>query len=111
MQNIVRKYDSIFPANAESLWGEVLKYMDLITEIRIRAEKPILIYMNHKEVSMNEEGNFIYVPENGKCFSYEELQNLIDFWCMDSRYAFQNEIKRGFLTIKGGHRIGICVLL
>ena len=27
---------------------------------------------------------------------------------MDSRYAFQNEIKRGFLTIEGGHRIGIC---
>ena len=27
---------------------------------------------------------------------------------MESRYAFQDEIKRGYLTIAGGHRIGIC---
>ena len=27
---------------------------------------------------------------------------------MDSRYAFNEEMKRGYITVKGGHRIGIC---
>jgi len=108
MQNRIRKYASIFPMNEQRFWGEILKSMDMITEIRIRVGKPILIYMNHREVSVNQEGKIIYVPERGKCFSYVELQELINFWCMDSRYAFQEEIKRGFLTIEGGHRIGVC---
>ena len=108
MQTIIRKYTSIFPLHDGNFWEEILKVMDMITEIRIRAEKPILIYMNHKEVSLDEDGRIIYVPEKGKRFSYKELQNLINFWCMDSLYAFQNEIKRGFMTIEGGHRIGIC---
>ncbi len=102
------KYSSIFPVSRNGIWTEVIKNIENITEIRIRAEKPILIYLNHKEISIDKKGNLIYVPERGKSFSYQELQNLLDFWCQDSRYAFQSEIKRGFLTISGGHRIGIC---
>ena len=108
MQNIAERYSSIFPVNKESIWKEILNNIEQITEIRIRVGRPILIYWKQREVSIDEEGKFIYVSESGKRFSYKELQKLLDYWCMDSRYAFQNEIKRGFLTIEGGHRIGIC---
>lgn len=108
MQYIPGRYSSIFPLDNQSIWEEVINNMEQITEIRIRADRPILIYLNQREISIDEEGKFIYVSENGKTFSYKELQKLLDFWCMDSRYAFQNEIRRGFLTIQGGHRIGIC---
>lgn len=107
MQDIARRYSSIFPANS-SFWKEILMAMDKITEIRIRVGTPALIYMNQREISIDEEGKFIYVTAAGQKFFYKDIQKLVDFWCMDSRYAFQNEIKRGFLTIEGGHRIGIC---
>ena len=103
-----KKYDYIFPKDNGDFWEETRRHMEYITEIRIRAEKPILIYMKQKEISIDKDGKFIYEPEMGKCFSYKELQKLVDYWCMDSRYAFQNEIKQGFLTIEGGHRLGIC---
>lgn len=102
------KYSAVFPRNHNGMWKEVLKNIEHITEIRIRAEKPILIYLGRKEISIDEEGRLLYAVEKGRKFSYEEIQQLFDFWCQDSRYAFQNEIKRGFLTIEGGHRIGIC---
>lgn len=102
------KYNSIFPNYDGCIWEKLFSQMECITEIRIRVGKPVMIYLNQREVSIDENGNIIYVSENGKKFSYEELQSLIDFWCKDSRYAYQNEIKRGFLTIEGGHRIGIC---
>ena len=105
---MTKKYDYIFPKDDEKFWKEIKCHLDFITEIRIRAEKPILIYMKQKEISIDRGGKIIYVPQQGKCFSYMELQKLVDYWCMDSRYAFQNEIKQGFLTIEGGHRIGIC---
>lgn len=108
MKEAGRKYQTIFPLNERKIWKEVLHNIDHITEIRMKAEKPVLIYFKQREISMNEEGTFIYVPEKGKIVSYIELQHLVDYWCQDSRYAFQEEIKRGFLTIEGGHRIGIC---
>lgn len=108
MHHISERYNSIFPIIKEDIWGEILKHIEHITEIRIRVGKPVLIYLNQKEMSVDEDGNFIYVVEKGKKFTYQEIQQLFDFWCQDSRYAFQNEIKRGFLTIEGGHRIGIC---
>lgn len=102
------KYRSLFPASSHGIWEEIIKNIEYVTEIRIRAGKPILVYLNRKELSIDENGRFIYLPERGRIFSCQELQNLLNFWCQDSRYAFQNEIKRGFLTIEGGHRIGIC---
>ena len=107
MQNMTNRYEFLFPKEERGIWQEIQKHIEKITEIRIRAEKPILIYMNQKEISIDEKGRWIYVPEKGIRISYHKLQKLVDFWCMDSRYAFQNEIKRGFLTIQGGHRIGI----
>lgn len=107
MQFISKRYNSIFPSENE-FWREILARIEHITEIRIRAGKPILIYLCQKEISIDENGKIIYVAENGKRFSYQEIQKMLDFWCQDSRYAFQNEMKRGFLTIEGGHRIGIC---
>ena len=98
----------IFPKDQRGIFREIVNNIEDITEIRIRVGKPVFIYLNQREISIDEKGKFIYVPERGKVFSYEELQSLLDFWCMDSRYAFQNEIKKGFLTLQGGHRIGIC---
>ncbi len=108
MEGIRKRYKSIFPKYDGSIWKEIIRHIEYITEIRIRAERPILIYLNQREMSIDEDGKLIYVPDKGKKFTYKEMQELVDFWCMDSRYAFQNEIRRGFLTIEGGHRIGIC---
>lgn len=105
---IEKKDRFIFPVNENSIWKNVIEDIKQITEIRIRVGKPVLIYRKQKEISLDLEGNFIYAVERGKCFTYREMQELIDFWCMDSRYAFQNEIGRGFLSLEGGHRIGIC---
>ena len=102
------KNQDLFPIDKQGFWKNVVKHIEQIREIRIRVEKPIILYLNQKEVSLDKNGNFLYSINNGYRFHYNELQQLIDFWCMDSRYAFQEEIKKGFLTVKGGHRIGIC---
>lgn len=107
-KEIIKNGTGLFPVKEAKFWKYIYLNLDMIREIRIRVGKPILIYINQKEASLDISGNLIYVPERGKCFTYEEIQELINYWCMDSRYAFQDEIKKGYLTIAGGHRIGIC---
>jgi len=38
----------------------------------------------------------------------EVLQNLIASACRQSVYAYAETLKQGFITLEGGHRIGVC---
>ena len=108
MEIFQERYQCLFPSHKNGFWNQVLNQIEHITEIRIRVNSPILIYHNQREISLDEDGKFIYAVHRGHRFDYNQLQNLINFWCMDSRYAFNEEMKRGYITVKGGHRIGIC---
>lgn len=72
-----------------------------IYEIRIKIEKPILIYSKCGESIIN------YIP------SKDEIKSMIQKISSYSLYAYEEDIRQGFITIKGGHRIGIageCVM-
>ena len=82
-----------FPRDLASL---ILNHnIQKIEEIRIRAEKPVVIYMGNVEVVLK------YVTSNHQVT--EILQNV----CNNSIYAYQNQIINGFITIPGGNRVGI----
>ncbi|KJZ86434.1 Transcription termination protein NusB [Clostridium sp. IBUN13A] len=72
-----------------------------IYEIRIKIGKPILVYSKYGENIVN------YVPTK------EDMKSLIQKISNYSLYAYEEDIRQGFITIKGGHRIGIageCVM-
>ncbi len=37
---------------------------------------------------------------------WEQLKESMEYMSNYSRYAYEQEIKQGFLTIRGGHRVG-----
>lgn len=84
--------------------GNLLKdrfLKEQIYEIRIKIQKPILIYSKNGESIIN------YIP------SKEDLKSMIQKISNYSLYAYEEDIRQGFITIKGGHRIGIageCVM-
>ena len=88
----------------EKVKSEIKKYIyDLqdIEEIRLRTNKPIII--------KNSKGNSILIH----IVSKEELQETFQKICEHSIYSYQKQICEGFITIKGGHRVGItgsCVI-
>lgn len=72
-----------------------------IEEIRIRVNKPICIKIEN-EIKILE-----YV------IMQEEMIEIFQKICENSIYSYTNQICKGFITIKGGHRIGIsgsCVM-
>lgn len=68
-----------------------------LSEIRIRINRPaILMYNNNKEK----------VIENIKITS-DDIAYIIQMVTRYSMYAYQDSIRQGYVTVKGGHRIGV----
>jgi stage III sporulation protein AA len=67
-----------------------------LQELRIKIDKPVIFVSNNKE----------YIGKYKA--TTEDLKILIQRISNYSVYAFEEEIKQGYITIKGGHRVGIC---
>lgn len=69
---------------------------NILEEIRLRNNSPIILkFSNSEEILQN-------------CIiTKEEMEYIIQKLCNNSIYSYQNEIINGFITIKGGHRVGI----
>jgi len=56
---------------------------------------------------MKEDGYYTDKPELAYRINRKELDEILNYMCNYSIYAFEDEIRKGFLTMPGGHRIGI----
>ena len=99
MLNIILKY---FPDKLEKkIAEEVLDQMECLEEIRIRVNRPIILKFNHFEKVIKYT------------VSTEEILSCLQLICENSIYSYQNQISEGFITVRGGHRVGItgsCVI-
>lgn len=76
-----------------------------LQEIRMRAEQPILIKMQKKEFGLNEKG--LCQPKQSSHISAKELRDILHTMSGFSLYAIEEELKQGYLTLEGGHRVGL----
>lgn len=97
----------IFSVGLRSVMGKLNVDFDKLQEIRLRAGGPLLITWDGREYFVKPSGE-ISVTEEG-CFLVEkrELMETMEYIAGFSLYAFEEELRQGFLTIQGGHRIGI----
>ena len=91
---------------------EIFQLMDeaiftSIEEIRIRAFQPLLVRRNLTDSFVNNMGELVLSPKEGYFPSFCEIQDTLALLSHYSFYAFQEELKQGFFTIEGGHRVGI----
>ncbi|NDO45488.1 stage III sporulation protein AA [Clostridium sp. MD294] len=82
-------------------------FLEEIEEIHIRVEKPLFIFAQRKEYIIKEDGSITDKIEEAYFPKREDIQHILERASRYSLYAFSEEIKNGFLTIEGGHRIGI----
>lgn len=78
----------------EVVWHLGLQKDKELEEIRIRVEKPIVIsYRTKTQVTE------IFPTQR-------EVMEFFGYLCQDSVYAYEEERKKGYMTMKGGHRVG-----
>ena len=97
----------IFPDVNRNFFGFIAEREHKINEIRLRSERPILVLEGQKEWYLNRDGCYTDKLAEATLIGREELDCVIQHICKYSRYAFEDEIRQGFLTVAGGHRIGL----
>jgi len=75
-----------------------------IHEIRLRAGQILSVCMSDGEYSISE---LISNLSEVNKVSQEDIQEILGVMSQNSLYAFCEEIRGGFITLKGGHRVGI----
>lgn len=78
-----------------------------LREIRLRVHQPVILLGKDGECFVKKEGGFTKKAQEGIRPEPKDLRQIVEGACGYSGYAFEEEIKRGYLTIPGGHRIGI----
>lgn len=97
----------LFPAGKRAFWEYTSAHQKYVREIRLRADRPIVVYIDGKEVFLDREGRFTKCLQEAKAISAKELTELLEHICHYSLYAFEDELRQGFLTVGGGHRVGV----
>ena len=81
--------------------------LNQLTEIRLRINKPLIIYKRKQEIFLTGTGR-VTTLGGAYIVTREDIIKTIEYISNFSLYAFENELKNGFITISGGHRVGFC---
>ena len=101
MDEILRYFPNKIYQIFSNLLQENPQISNELQEIRIRVDKPIILKLREKDIIL--QYNILQT----------EILQIVERLCENSIYAYKNQICEGFITIKGGHRVGLtgsCVI-
>jgi stage III sporulation protein AA len=98
----------IFSLNIRAVLGQLPteKFKEL-QEIRLRMHAPLMVVLENKEYFISQRGELNLHCEDPFLITKKEIRETIEYISNYSLYAFEEDIKQGFITIQGGHRVGL----
>lgn len=97
----------LFPSQQRAFWQRAVQGREGLREIRLRAGCPVILYVGGEEYFLNSLGALTERRAEAVCMDRPALEAILNHVCQDSFYAFEDELRQGFLTVPGGHRVGI----
>lgn len=85
----------ILPLQIKNEMEDIVE-LDKLQEIRVKVNKPLIFQVGSQELVK------AYKP------SFEDVKFVLQKISNYSMYAFEEEIRQGYITIRGGHRVGLC---
>lgn len=76
-----------------------------LQEIRLRSGQPLILKIQGQEHGLNESGRCTL--EAGFKILQQELTDILHCMSDFSLYALEDELRQGFMTLEGGHRVGL----
>ncbi len=81
--------------------------MEETTEIRLRAQRPVVLVLKNRCCLVDESGATTENVRFARCCSVAELQDSFERLCDFSVHSHKESIANGFVTVDGGHRVGL----
>lgn len=97
----------IAPRLRGSLEGLRANSFDELREIRLRAERPLSLQIGGEDYYVTPQGGLTREPGRGIKVEVEDIKRSLGAITDSSVYALEEEMKRGYITLEGGHRVGL----
>ncbi|MEG1981386.1 MAG: stage III sporulation protein AA [Clostridia bacterium] len=81
--------------------------LNTLTEIRIKKCKALVLCFRNELIFVGENLSTTKQIENAVIVSELEFNEIFSKICRFSIYSYEDQIIKGYITIKGGHRVGI----
>lgn len=103
--------NQIIPYLAPKIRGSIANLsaaqLEQLEEIRLRLGKPLSLHMMKSEMFLGETGKLSRLAQEGYLVTEDDIVRTLAAVSGNSVYALEEELRRGFITIRGGHRIGL----
>ncbi len=98
----------IFPAGLREKFSGIDLLAQEYTELRFRSNGPVMLLQGKKESFLHKNGGICSDTTEAYYISPNEIREMMEYVSNFSVYAYEEELRQGFLTIQGGHRVGLC---
>jgi stage III sporulation protein AA len=78
-----------------------------LQEIRLRIGAPLLLVYGGKEYFVDDGGHLSREESRSVFVSKEQIRETMEYISNYSMYAFEEELRQGYITVQGGHRVGV----
>ncbi|MCI5623273.1 MULTISPECIES: stage III sporulation protein AA [Anaerostipes] len=78
-----------------------------LQEVRLRINQPVIVKYDGCEIFLSEKNGFTNEKNKRYIFLIEDLRQTLEYISSYSLYAYEEQIKQGFITVRGGHRVGL----
>ena len=99
-QNRKSQILNILAKSVRRVVEEDIPDFDDLQEIRLRTGKPLIVIYRNREVVLPTE-------RKQHITTKEEIRETMEYISHYSLYAYENELRQGFLTVEVGHRVGV----
>ncbi len=80
---------------------------ECLQELRLRTNEPFILLYAGGEYFMSENGKLLRQANDGYLITANDVKETLEYISSFSLYAYEDEIRQGFITVQGGHRIGL----
>ena len=95
----------LFPKESRTFWERLCGREESLQEIRLRANRPIFVLSDQGEQMLGPDGRYTKEESRAVVAGEKEIGDILQHVCHE--YAFEDELRQGFVTVAGGHRVGI----
>lgn len=96
MEGFNRILEHMPPAISKEMYSIPQNIIDNVEELRLRCGYPVILKTSSGEIIQS------------KIITREDLKSILSSLVKYSYYAYEEDLAQGFITINGGHRVGIC---
>ncbi len=76
-------------------------------EIRLRVKRPLMLGLNDRDIMLSRECKPVFLNHQAYMVTQDDVERCLHKISGSSIYALEEEIRSGFITVNGGHRVGI----